>query len=224
MRVTLFLTLLLLSACARPLTPGEKSFAHQLFSETITTDRIRFNDGAIIGKVTYKRQKRPRLACRERIWPEPTSETITVGPAAVAIHNKVFYAKPYFSKDYLHGYPESMYLFAAMLFAHELTHVWQWQNREITGYTPIKSANEHEWGEDPYLYDINTKTKFLDYAYEQQASIVEEYVCCTALDPQAPRTKRLESLLKSAFPLGKLRIPKDITIPWDGAQTKGICQ
>ena len=142
----------------------------------------------------------------------------------MTIHNKVFYAKPYYSKDYLHDYPDKLYLFAAMLFAHELTHVWQWQNREKTGYSPIKGANEHEWGEDPYLYDINTKTAFLDYAYEQQASIVEEYVCCATLDPQAPRTKRLESLLKSAFPLGELRIPKDITIPWDGAQTKGICR
>lgn len=23
-----------------------------------------------------------------------------------------------------------------MLFAHEMTHVWQWQNRDRTGYTP----------------------------------------------------------------------------------------
>lgn len=223
MRVALLLSLLLIAACTRPLTTGEISFASQLFSQEIDPTHIRFNDGAMIGKVTYKRDKRPRLACRERIWPEPTSETITVGPAAVAIHNKVFFAKPYFSKDYLQSYPERINLFAVMLFAHELTHVWQWQNRAKTGYSPVRAANEHGTAEDPYLYDINTKTRLLDYGFEQQASIVEEYVCCAALDPEAPRTKRLEALLRGAFPLGELRIPNDIYVPWDGVQRKGIC-
>jgi len=223
MRVTLLLSFLLLFSCGRPLTEAEKSFTNQLFGESADTSRIRFHDGALVGKVTYQRQKRPRLACRERIWPEPTTETVTVGPAAVTIHNKIFYTKPYYSQDYLHEYPNRLYLFAAMLFAHELTHVWQWQNRAVTGYTPIKAANEHSFAEDPYLYDINTKTRFLDYAYEQQAGIVEEYVCCAALDPQAPRTKRLEQLLKGAFPLQRLHVPREIIIPWEGAQIRGIC-
>ncbi len=214
---------LILAACGRPLTMGEKSFANQLFGGTTNTEIMRFHDGALVGKVTYKRQKRPRLACRERIWPEPTSETVTVGPAAIAMHNTVFFAKPYYTKDYLASYPKSLNLFAAMLFAHETTHVWQWQNRAKTGYSPIRAANEHKAGEDPYLYDINTKTRFLDYGFEQQASIVEEYVCCAALDPKAPRTARLRALLKGAFPVGKLHIPKDIYIPWDGAQRRGIC-
>jgi hypothetical protein len=223
MRVALLFSLILLAACTRALSPGETSFAKQLFSQEIDTAHIRFNDGAVIGKVTYKREKRPRLACRERIWPEPTTDTVTVGPAAVAIHNKVFFAKPYFSNDYLSAYPERINVFAAMLFAHELTHVWQWQNRAKTGYSPVRAANEHNWVEDPYLYDITTKTTFLDFAFEQQASIVEEYVCCAALDPSAPRTKRLESLLRGAFPLGKLTIPRDIYVPWDGVQKRGIC-
>ena len=224
MRVTLLLAFLLLTACGRPLSPGEKSFASQLFSDTLTPSRVRFHDGALVGKVTYKRQKRPRLACRERIWPEPKSETVTVGPAAVTIHNKVFFAKDYYSKDYLQDYPDKLYIFAAMLFAHELTHVWQWQNRAKTGYSPLKAADEHDTASDPYLYDINTKNDFFDYGYEQQASIVEEYVCCAALDPQAPRTARLKSLLQGAFPVGQLYIPKEIYIPWDGANRRGICR
>jgi len=215
--------LILLAACGRPLTESEKTFANQLFGGDTNTEVIRFHDGALVGKVTYKRQKRPRLACRERIWPEPKSETVTVGPAAIALHNTVFYSKPFYTDDYLAAYPEGLNLFAAMLFAHELTHVWQWQNRKKTGYSPLRAANEHKAGEDPYLYDINTKTRFLDYAYEQQASIVEEYVCCATLDPSAPRTARLRALLKQAFPVGKLHIPKEVRIPWEGAQTKGIC-
>ncbi|MDQ2093445.1 hypothetical protein [Rhodalgimonas zhirmunskyi] len=213
-----------LAACARPLAPNEQAFASRLFGSTLDTQRIKFHDGALVGKVTYQRKKRPQLACRERIWPEPREEVVTVGPAAVTLWNRVFYTKPFYSNDYLHGAPDVFPLFAAMLFAHELTHVWQWQNRAQTGYSPIKAANEHDWGADPYLYDINTKTRFLDYAYEQQASIVEEYVCCMALDPQASRTKRLETLLKSAFPLETLPIPKKVRIPWKDAKIKGICQ
>ncbi|WP_322865406.1 hypothetical protein U5922_003865 [Aquicoccus sp. G2-2] len=223
MRVALLLCLFLSACTARPLTPYEKAFAQSLFGGTTATDRIRFFDGALVGKVTYTRQKRPRLACRERIWPEPTTQTVTVGPAAVTILNKVFFAKPYFTENYLLGAPQSFNLFAAMLVAHELTHVWQWQHRDKTGYSPFKAMQEHDFKGDPYLYDINTKTGFLDYAYEQQAAIVEEYVCCKVLDPDAPRTHRLHALLKEAFPVQELTLPSSVRLPWKGAQTKGIC-
>ncbi|PIE13033.1 MAG: hypothetical protein CSA70_07150 [Rhodobacterales bacterium] len=224
MRLFLLLSLTLLSSCARPLSEHEKAFASQLHGESLDLDRIRFHNGALVGEVTYRRQKRPRLTCRERIWPEPTSEMVTVGPAAVALHNRVFFAKPYFSKDFLDTYPARLPLFQAMLFAHEITHVWQWQNRHKTGYSPLRAAREHTYSDDPYLFDINTKTAFLDYGYEQQASIVEEYVCCAALDPGAPRTKRLERLIKSEIPMQTLRISPEIRIPWAGARVQGICR
>ena len=223
MRIALLLALLLLSSCGRPLTPGEKSFASQTHGHTLDTDRIRMINGALVGKVTYKRQKRPRLACRERIFPEPTGEFVTVGPAAITLHNRIFYAKPFYLNDYLESYPNRLPLLEAMLFAHKITHVWQWQNRHQTGYSPLRAAGEHTPGEDPYLFDISTQNKFLDYAFEQQASIVEEYVCCAALDPSAPRTKRLETLLKGAFPMTKLTIPDAVKTPWKDAQTTGIC-
>ena len=224
MRVTLLLSLLLLISCGRPLTEAEKSFTHQLFGDTANTNQIRFHDGALVGKVTYTRQKRPQLACRERIWPEPKVEKVTVAPAAITLYNTIFYSKDFYTNDYFPDYPSRLHLFAAMLFAHEMTHVWQWQNRAKTGYTPLKAAREHDFKDDPYLYDISTKTRFLDFAYEQQASIVEEYVCCTALDPQAPRTARLRALLEGAFPIGTLHIPNEIKVPFDGARRPGICR
>jgi hypothetical protein len=224
MRFAVLLACFVLAACGRPLTPAEKSFAEQIHGPSIDTSRIRFVEGALIGNVTYPRQKRPRIACRERILPEPTSPTVTVSPAAYVIHNKVFFSRDWYAPDYLPGYPDAMSLVHAMLFAHEITHVWQWQNRDRTGYSPLRAANEHGGGRDPYLFDIHTETEFLDYAYEQQASIVEEYVCCATLDPHAPRTKRLESMLRGAFPLGDLTIPRNVILPWDEAETRGICR
>ncbi len=212
-----------LAACGRPLTPAEKSFATQIHGATLDTARIRAIHGGPLGSVTYKRPKRPRLACRELILPEPSTDIVTVGPAAMVIHNKVYFSDDWYLEDYLPNYPQELDLVTAMLFAHEITHVWQWQNRSKTGYTPMRAAREHRSAADPYLYEINTKTRFSDYAYEQQASIVEEYVCCAALDPEAPRTKRIERLLKGAFPLQKLKIPNRILLPWKGAKIEGIC-
>ena len=220
----IFLCLILLTACARPLTPEEKSFAQQIHGNTIEVTRIRVRDGALVGKTTIRRQQRPRLACRERILPEREAEVVTVSPAALVLYNEVFYARDWYEPNFLPEYPQAMSLFHVMLYAHEITHVWQWQNRAVTNYTPIKSASEHTRSDDPYLFDLNTSARFLDYGYEQQASIVEEYVCCQALDPTAPRTERLAAMLRGAFPLGDLRIPETVILPWDEAETKGICR
>jgi hypothetical protein len=224
MRFLLILSLLFVLSCGRPLTPSETQFARAMHGVTLETERVRFVNGALVGSITYRRQKRPRLACRERIFPEPTTDIVTVGPAAVALHSKVFYTRPFYLQDFMPDYPEKMNLYAAMIFAHEITHVWQWQNRERTGYSPLRAGGEHVRSDDPYLFDIETDTEFLAYGFEQQAGIVEEYVCCAALDPEAPRTARLRAMLEGAFPIGDLRIPKDVTLPWDGAETRGICR
>ncbi|WP_371226060.1 hypothetical protein [Roseovarius sp. 2305UL8-3] len=224
MRAILLLSLLFLAACGRPLTVSEARFAQSIHGSELDIGRVRFVQGALVGSITYQREKRPRLACRERIFPEPKEEMVTVGPAAIALYNKVFYTQPYYLKDFMANYPEEMNLFAAMIFAHEITHVWQWQNRKKTGFTPWRAGREHTRSDDPYLFDISTDNDFLDYGYEQQAGIVEEYVCCAALDPKATRTARLKEMLSGAFPMGDLVIPEKVHLPWPEAETRGICR
>ncbi|MHA7850762.1 hypothetical protein [Roseovarius sp.] len=215
---------LFLLSCGRPLTPTESAFATQIHGDSIDTSRIQLVDGALIGKVTYPRATRPRLTCRERILPEPTTPTVTVAPAAVVVHNKVFYARDWYEPDFMPRYPEFMSLVHAMIFAHEMTHVWQWQNRRLTGYSPLRAAGEHRVSDDPYLFDISTDRDFLDYGFEQQASIVEEYVCCATLDPDAPRTARLREMLEGTFPTGDMPKPGTVLLPWKDAEVKGICR
>ncbi|MCP4821400.1 MAG: hypothetical protein GY883_19635, partial [Shimia sp.] len=99
----------------------------------------------------------------------------------------------------------------------------QWQNRALTGYAPWKAANEHQVSDDPYLFEVTSDATFLTYHYEQQASVVEEYLCCTLLDPDAPRTKRLTDLVEEVFPTQNLPHPEQVQLPWDGAKTRGIC-
>lgn len=113
-----------------------------------------------------------------------------------------------------------------MLLSHELTHVWQWQNRKLTGYSPLKAAREHRLSDDPYLFDVDNSRKFLDFGYEQQGSIVEEYVCCRALDPTGGRTARLHGLLAEVMPVSDLPTSREysVRLPWAGVELAGLCQ
>ncbi|MEQ9693368.1 hypothetical protein [Shimia sp. SDUM112013] len=224
MRALWLVPVFLMMSCTRPMTEGEIAFAADLQGDTLNPAPVRMTRDVPLGVATFTLEKRPRLTCRERIVPEPQGQTVTVSPAAVVLWNRMLFSENWYSPDYMKDYPEKMDLVSAMLFAHEITHVWQWQNRDLTGYSPVKAAREHGGGADPYLFDVSTDTRFLDFAYEQQASIVEEYLCCSMLDPDAPRTKRMEGLLKEVFPLDTLPRPDAISLPWDGVQLDGICR
>lgn len=221
-----FASFLLLAACGRELTEQERGFAETIQGGTLNLDHIRLVEGAPVANVTYFREERPRLACRERILPPVDPGPVTGKPAAVALFNKVYFARDWYLEDYMSDFPDQMNLLAAMLLAHELTHVWQWQNRRTTGYHPLRAAAEHGGRRDPYLFDLETSPDFLTYGFEQQGAIVEEYVCCRALAPQAKRTKRLHDMLGAHFdlsPLPEQGRERPVLIPWSEARIEGIC-
>ena len=112
-----------------------------------------------------------------------------------------------------------------MLLARELTHAWQWQNRKVTGYNPLRAAAEHGTRADPYLFDLTSNADFLSFGYEQQGSIIEEYVCCRALAPRARRTRRLHDMISGAMPVSELPQSReaDVYLPWKDVQIRGIC-
>lgn len=223
MRAAILLIALVLISCSRPLTPGEQAFVADLQGPTLDTALVRISRDAPLGVATFQYERRPRLACRERIFPEPSEERLTTSPAGVVIGNHLYTSPNWSLPDYLPDYPDQLQLSAALYFAHEMTHVWQWQNRALTGYSLSRAAQEHAGNDDPYLFDLDTQARFLDYAYEQQASVVEEYLCCALLDPNAPRTTRLRALVSEVFPADQLPRPEQVILPWDGAKIRGIC-
>lgn len=224
----LLLFLTVLAACGRPLTTSEIAYLQAIQGAQIDTSSVRIINGHFAGSATYQIPVRPRTTCQERIWPPQTeAKTVTVSPAASVVFNKILYRKDLYSEDFMAGWPEKIDLFYAMLFAHEATHVWQWQNRDRTRYHPIKALKEHANSADPYLFDPDTPRSFLDYGYEQQGSIVEEYACCRLLDPQAPRTARLRAMITQDMPIDGLdrALGKGVVrLPWAGVQPKGICR
>lgn len=229
-RAAILLCCAALAGCAsRPLSLHERAFLSTIHGPALDTRPVRLHDGALVGEVTYTRPQRPRVTCQERIFPPPPPDEreITVSPGAVAVFHNVFMRRDLYRDDYLPEYPERAHLYAMMLLAHEMTHVWQWQHRGRTGYNPLKAMNEHAVAPDPYLFDLATTARFLDYGYEQQGAIVEEYVCCRTLDPGADRTRRLHDMLSGAFRVADLDRRLDgmeIVIPWAEAETRGICE
>lgn len=223
MRALLILfSLLLLTACGRPLSAPEADLASRLFGPGLDTQRVRLAESGFIGLRSRQIPVRPRSTCRERIAPAPTSDVVTTRVAGVVLGNRITIRPDLFIADYAQTTSGRMNLIAAMFLAHELTHVWQWQNRATTGYGPLRVSREHLVSDDPYLFEIDESRQFLDYGYEQQASLVEEYVCCAALDPNGARTGRLRALLAQVIEPGALPA-RPTFVPWDGVQTRGIC-
>lgn len=224
--VLIILALLAVTSCGRPLTPAEREFMRGLQGESFNPGPVRIARNPLLGKSETTYPVRARTTCRERILPPPDGPTFTGSTAGIALFQHLHTSPGFYRDDYVARPDGALSLAAAMFFVHEMTHVWQWQNRDVTRYHPFRAFAEHRSIKDPYLFDSDGRDRFLDYGYEQQASLVEEYVCCRALDPGGGRTVRLEQLLREVMPLAPRLDHIDglkILVPWDGVERHGIC-
>ncbi|SHI62295.1 hypothetical protein SAMN05444417_1272 [Wenxinia saemankumensis] len=199
--------------------------AHAFLGPAIRPEAVRFH-GDLAAGPSRTVPTRPRETCRERIMPPIEGPSFQSSTAAMAAFDHVWVRPSLFLEDYLAGIEEGVLnLPAAMLFLHEMVHVWQWQNRAVTGYHPLKAAFEHVRSADPYLFDPETRADLLDFGWEQQGVIVEEYLCCRTLAPEAERTSRLHAMLGVHFDLPALSRPiaREALLPWDGVELAGIC-
>ncbi|WP_371154563.1 hypothetical protein [Jannaschia sp. 2305UL9-9] len=200
---TLLLTLL---ACTRPLTDAETALSAQLHGPTLDTSAVTLTQNPAIGLFPITFDARPRTTCRERIGP-PREGRITAATGGIVLFERILLSPRAYLPDYAatSGPNAEIDLPAAMFLIHELTHVWQWQNRDLTGYHPSRAFTEQITIDDPYLFDDAGAQPFLAYGYEQQASLVEEYLCCATLDPDGARTDRLKHLLREVMPVADPR-------------------
>lgn len=215
---------LLLAACGRGLTDTEAAFITDLKGESFDPGWARLHDG-LKSPAPREVPVPPRLTCQSRLYPPTKRESFMATAHAMAIFNDVYFSDRLYLDDFLPDYPERLYLPDAMTFAHEMVHVWQWRERARTGYHPFRAALEHAASRDPYLFDPDTTTAFGDYGFEQQGAIMEEYICCKALAPEAERTARLHAMLSDVFDLPPLSEPlaRDVILPWRHVEIDGIC-
>ncbi|WP_245912857.1 hypothetical protein [Litoreibacter ponti] len=215
-----------LAACGRPLSEAETRFAVEFHGPQLDTSKIRIRQAPVLQLYSASYPAPPRTTCAQKLFPPPEEAVLTGSPAATVLFNTININPDYIARDYMPAYPDAASLLASMFLAHELVHVWQWQNRETTGFHPLKAAREHQISPDPYLFELDAEPDFLEFGYEQQGAIASEYVCCAALAPDAPRTKRLERLLSPHFRLKNMTSKLDrakMVLPWDGVELQGIC-
>ena len=200
MRVFCALFLLFLAACSRPLTEDERVFAETLFGPTLDTSDVTISQGLGIAPLYQTVPSSVRVlrgtdeACLRT--PQPRS---TQPPQAFALYNRMYFDSALYSSDMARPWPEALRFPQAIILAHELTHVWQWQNRDLTGYTPWRAAAESWRLADPYYSGNVDAPLFLSLGYEQQAAIIEDYICFTVANPTHPRRLELRALIEPFF-------------------------
>ena len=199
------------SGCARGLAPAEAAFAEALFGDSLDQGQIVVQAG--VGLTPLPRPapapavqdpppppgKLPEGVC-ERV---PSPRQGFQWPAGMVIWNQVFLRRDFYRADMLERWPEAVPMPHALLMAHELVHVWQWQNRARTRYDPATSGAESVRSRDPYWYVPDADREFLTYGFEQQAAMIEDYVCYTMFAPKAPRRAELRALIHPVLPLDR---------------------
>ncbi len=209
-RAALFALCLGLAACARPLTENERQFAADVIGPTLDVDAVRIANGfaalpsapaapdlSDLYPVTSENTVTGLCA---RSAPEPRSGP----PPGWALWNRVHFSREFYRADLALEWPRAARFPQALVLAHELVHVWQWQQRSLTGYRPMRAALESVINMDPYFYVPGADATFLKFGYEQQAALLEDYLCHTLYDPAAPRRAELRPLLAPYFPLDRL--------------------
>ena len=191
-----------LSACSRPLTTAEEAFANDLFGEELDTSKVRVAQGLGIAPLYRTAPANVTLvegtdrACLRTPQPRGAQP-----PQAFAVGNRIHFETGLYSSDMVIQWPERLRVPQALVLAHELTHVWQWQNRERTGYSPARAVAEAIELADPYFSEGDAP--FFSFGYEQQAAILEDYVCFAFANPDHPRRAELREILEPVFPLDR---------------------
>jgi len=198
----------LMGCTGRPLAPGERALAADLFGPNFDPGPVRIAKAAGLPPsqprdppvLTRELDANPGLCDRKT----PNTEGPGGPPPAFVLYNRMNVQPEWYRRDMMAGWPNRILVPEVLIVAHELVHVWQWQNRALTNYRPTRAALESVTNRDPYFYVPEAGAGFLEYGYEQQAALVEDYVCYLLYDPDAPRRAELRRILGPYFTLDRL--------------------
>ncbi|MEM9970501.1 MAG: hypothetical protein AAF762_05335 [Pseudomonadota bacterium] len=203
MRLLGLLVLLCLAACGRPLTPSEAAFAEDLFGDTLDVSkaRIALVPGIVPPERKLAEEATVLVGTERACLRERRTRSERPPPSAFALWNMMQFDVALYASDMALQYPDRVRFPTTLILAHELTHVWQWQNRDRTGYSPWRAAWESFRFADPYFWESGEEAAFFAFEFEQQAAIVTDFVCFTTSNPDHPRRAELRELLLPVFPV-----------------------
>ncbi|MCZ4351602.1 hypothetical protein O4H61_03655 [Roseovarius aestuarii] len=203
------LACLALAGCSRPLTPNEQRFAADVLGPGLNTDVVRVSQGLGLAVPPETPAEAPNAhVVGSEIHPGFCDRTAPQAPSgpppAWALYDRISLTAPIYQPDTATQWPHAAQFPQALIMAHELVHVWQWQNRARTRYRPMRAALESVFNLDPYFYVPDRASGLLSYGYEQQAALLEDYLCYALYDPTNPRRDMLRPILSPHFPLDRL--------------------
>ena len=206
-RLVAFALVLGLAACSRPLSEAETAWGEAVLGESFSARAVRItNDLGFFplpkqGEIKAYKLETSKVRCIQTA-PKTSGERKKSLTAAFVRFQTIHYINGYYRADLLaSGGHEGLPLGHLLTFVHELVHVWQWQNRERTGYHPTRALMESVFNVDPYFYEVTAARSFFDYGYEQQARMVEDYLCLRIAEPDHPKVAVLSAILGPVFPL-----------------------
>lgn len=200
-RMTLVAGLMAVAACSRPLTQAETRFAADLFGPSLDAAKVRVAQGVGITPlyrtvpIAIVEVEATDAACVRTRQPRGAQP-----PQAFTVGNRIHFQTGLYASDMALTWPVALRVPHALVLAHELTHVWQWQNRSRTGYTPARAVAESWRLADPY-FAAGGESGFLSFGFEQQAALVADYVCFTLSNPTHPRRAEIRAILEPILPL-----------------------
>ncbi len=196
------------AACTRPLASGERALARDVFGQSLNVEKVRVAKGFGLAPPPTSTPLPPvtggGIAPRPGICDRVPRDGPAGPPPAFALYNRVHMMGRFYKTDTAYQWPEKVLLPEALIMAHELTHVWQWQNRKRTGYRPAREALESVFNLDPYFYTPEQGDGFLTYGYEQQGALVEDYLCFAILDPANPRRTEVRDIIAPYFEVDRI--------------------
>ncbi len=202
------LCLTALAGCGgRPLAESERRFVEDVFGSGLRAEKVRVVAGFGVAPDPAERplpERQGRIEPRPGICDRVAPSGPDGPPPAWALYNNMHFSREFYREDVLPGWPDQVLLPQVLILAHELVHVWQWQNRGRTGYKPAKAALESILNRDPYFYVPQEGAGFLEYGFEQQASLLEDYMCYGIFDPENPRRAKLRGILAPFFRVDRI--------------------
>lgn len=211
--------LILLGGC-RYLTIEERSFVKNTYkpaagySHSFNVNRVRVVKNGLAWKAAIRAAKfRVRSEAITR-----SQETVSATPdeinrfieslpgsrssagSAFVVGNTVFMSGQAYAVNFRDGWPPVVNC-RLPLFGHELVHVWQHQNRALTGYSLRRVISEHlRYGSRVYDYKIEPGKGFLDYRFEQQGRIMEDFIRLkTGCETNPGKLKKLQPIVSGVF-------------------------
>lgn len=189
------------SGCSsRAVTNDEKVFLATVFGDSVDVDSVSIRSSGVAKGI----EEGIELGDIPPAYATSGQHTESWFDAdAITIRNRIYFNAAIYLDNYYD--PNEIHLLID-LFAHEFVHVWQWQNREKTGYSLSRVIQEHvTYGKAVYEYERPPSQPFLQYRYEQQGMIVQDYIFMREHSPQHPWLPIYEKVIRVAIPLTKLQ-------------------